>query len=242
MNSEAKGSLTVLGIILGVSLILSTALGAYTFYRIRTFDNALSVTGSAKKQVKADTVKWVTVLTRTAGNNGLKEGYTAMDANLTLVKNFFAQNGFAEKDLTISPVFVDQMYMERGVGERQYQLRQTIELRSNDIEKVTQLSKNTGSLINQGAVFSTQSLEYFYSKLPDLRVALLADALKDARARANEIAKSGGRNVGPLKSASSGVVQVLSANSVEVSDYGSYDTSNIDKEVMVTVKASFVLR
>ncbi len=39
-----------------------------------------------------------------------------------------------------------------------------------------------------------------------------------------------------------GVVQVLPPSSTEVSDYGAYDTSSIEKEVMVTVKASFRLR
>jgi len=39
-----------------------------------------------------------------------------------------------------------------------------------------------------------------------------------------------------------GVVQVMPVNSVEISDYGTYDTGSIEKEVMVTVKALFILR
>ncbi len=74
-----------------------------------------------------------------------------------------------------------------------------------------------------------------------MRVALLPDAIADAKARAESIATAGGNKIGSIKSASSGVVQVLSANSVEVSDYGSYDTSKIEKEIMVTVKASFAI-
>jgi hypothetical protein len=38
-----------------------------------------------------------------------------------------------------------------------------------------------------------------------------------------------------------GVVQVMTAGAIEISDYGSYDTSGIEKEVMVTVKADFKL-
>jgi hypothetical protein len=48
--------------------------------------------------------------------------------------------------------------------------------------------------------------------------------------------------VGALRSASSGVVQVLPEGGVEISDYGTYDTQNINKEVMVTVRADFSLR
>jgi hypothetical protein len=35
---------------------------------------------------------------------------------------------------------------------------------------------------------------------------------------------------------------VLAPNSVEVADSGQYDTSSIQKDVMVTVHATFVLR
>ena len=56
------------------------------------------------------------------------------------------------------------------------------------------------------------------------------------------MAEATGKSVGSLKSAASGVVQVLPANSLEVSDYGTYDTSKVNKNVMVTVKASFNLR
>ena len=56
------------------------------------------------------------------------------------------------------------------------------------------------------------------------------------------IASSTGQTVGKLKSASSGVVQVMQPNSTDVSDYGSYDTSTIEKEVSVTARAVFFVR
>src|SRR5690606_2242284 len=128
---------------------------------------------------------------------------------------------------------------------REYTLRQTITVQSiteDDVTKITQLAKNTQALTNQGVIFSTYQPEYYYSKLSELRVSLLADAIKDAKARATELAESSGSRVGTLKAASTGVVQVLSPNSVEVSDYGQYDTSSIEKDVMVTVRATFTVR
>ena len=47
--------------------------------------------------------------------------------------------------------------------------------------------------------------------------------------------------IGTLRSASSGVVQVLPQGGIEISDYGSYDTQSMNKEVMVTVRATFEL-
>ena len=119
---------------------------------------------------------------------------------------------------------------------------QNIEVQSDEVKKIDALAKNTMELIKKGVLFTTNSLEFYYSKLPEVRVELLDSAVADAKARANKLAEAGGKKIGVLKSASSGVVQVMAPNSVEVSDYGMYDTSKINKEVMVTVKASFEIK
>jgi hypothetical protein len=145
------------------------------------------------------------------------------------------------EEIIVSPVFMDQNYDQPQGAERSYTLRQTVDVNSDDVSGITEIAKNINPLIEKGVVFSTSSLEYTYTKLPEERVALLSDAIKDAKARASKLAESSGKKVGILKSASSGVVQVMSANSLDISDYGSYDTSKIDKSIMLTVKASFTL-
>jgi hypothetical protein len=98
------------------------------------------------------------------------------------------------------------------------------------------------ALSQQGVQFSPEAPQYSISNLADLRVSLMGDAVVDAKARAAGIAKAMGQSVGKLKSASSGVVQVLQPNSNDISDYGQYDTSTIDKDVMITVRATFLLK
>jgi hypothetical protein len=68
---------------------------------------------------------------------------------------------------------------------------------------------------------------------------LLSSVVRDVRRRAEEIAESGGLKVGKVISARSGVAQVLAPNSVEISDYGTYDTSTKEKEIMLTVNVTF---
>lgn len=237
-----KQSFVSFGIILGLSIIISFGIVSYTFYKSRTMEN-ISVTGSAKKQVVSDKVKWNSAITRTAKLSGLKDGYAKIDADMKEVKAFLESNGIAEKDTIISPVFMNEVYDQNTQAEKTYNLVQNIEIQSTDVEKITALSKNTTPLVvTKGVIFSTMNLEYYYSKLPEMRVTLLPDAIADAKARAEKLAEAGGKRIGSIKSASSGVVQVMSPNSVEVSDYGMYDTSSIEKEIMVTVKASFELK
>ncbi len=242
MENSSTKAVSFGATILSVGFIVCTLIGGYFFYQARALDNVLSVTGSAKMDVTSDQVKWVTVITRPTTASTLKAGYAQMNSDATLVKQFYTDNKIDPQALTISPVQMNEVYEQYASADKKYTLTQTFELDSADIDGVTALSKGTESLIQKGVIASTQTLEYSYSKLPDLRVSLLADAVKDARARANEIVTGTGQAVGKLKSASSGVVQVLSPNSTDVSDYGSYDTSSIKKSIMVTVKATFSLK
>lgn len=228
--------------VIGVALIISAIVGAVSFYNVRAMDNVLSVTGSAKKSIVADRAQWSVSISRPSTIDTLQGGYSQMARDLNIVKAFFAKNGFAEASLKISPVLMEEVYENYASGPKKYTLRQTVELKSDDVVKIDALSKNTQEVISQGVVLSTQSPQYSYSGLAELRVSLLSDALKDAEARAESIAQVTGDHAGKLKSAASGVVQVLPEGSTEVSDYGAYDMSSINKEVMVTVRASFAVR
>jgi hypothetical protein len=172
----------------------------------------------------------------------LKTGYADMAKDIVFVKEFLKEKNIPENQIVISPIFMDQNYDQNQNAEKSYTLRQTIDINSTDVNSIAEISKNVQPLIDKGVIFSTQSLEFTYSKLPEERVAMLGDAIKDAKARASKLAESSGKVVGQLKSASSGVVQVLSANSTDVSDYGSYDTSKVEKTIMITVKTSFTLK
>ena len=234
-----------LGIMIGASLLVSSIIFAYTFYRARSVDNALSVTGSATMEVMSDKVRWTGSFTRTVKLANLKTGYDQMAKDLAIIKEFLQISGVNESEVTVSTIFMNQDYSNVNQNvtatEREYVLNQSIEISSIDVEKITRLAKNNQDLIAKGVIFSSNPVEYYYSKLPEARVALLSDALKDAKARAEKLAEGTGSRVGSLKSAASGVVQVLSPNSIDVSDYGSYDTASITKSIMVTVKASFNL-
>lgn len=234
------------------SIIIATAFvaGAVAFgwfyysaqTEVRASQDGLSVTGSTKMRVTSDQAKLVLSLSRTVVDSELPSGYKKIAKDLELTRGLLKNSGLLETDWVESPVSMNQLYDQNNSVVIRYQLAQTVSVQSNDVAKMTDLSKKIPDLVGQGAMVSIQSLEYYYSKLPDLRVSLLTAAIQDAKARAAKIAEGTGRHIGVVQSASSGVVQVLAPNSVDVSDYGTYDTSSIEKDVMVAIKASFSLR
>ncbi len=229
-------------IIIGLALIIAASIfGSFYYYaQLADSKDVLSVTGSTKTQVVSDQAKLVIVLSRIVNVNDLSAGYVAMAKDLQQLRDLLKK--FDVKDVIESPISMDQFWGQNNDGITRYQLRQTITIQSSDVNKITEISKQIPTLASQGAMVSVESLEYFYSQLPNLRISLLTQAVEDAKARAEKIAQGTGRKVGSVKEASIGVVQVMSPNSVDISDYGNYDTSSINKDVMVTVRVSFRLK
>ncbi|MBU6310870.1 SIMPL domain-containing protein [Patescibacteria group bacterium] len=229
-------------VILGASLVIAALAGSYTFYAVRAMDNVLTVTGSAKTRVTANSAKWTLTATRTVGQSGIAQGYAQIARDTEAVTSFLTSNGVSTDSITTQPAMLEEVYKTDSSLPKEYNIRQTVVVQSTEVDTLDALSKRIVELSNKGILMTGNWIEFYVSNLPELRVSLLTEAITDARNRAENIAKSGGQSVGSLKSASSGVVQVLAPNSIDVSDYGQYDTQSKEKEVMVTARATFFVR
>lgn len=241
-EARAMHPLVSLGLILGASLIIGIVIVGGILFKIKGSGDVVSVTGSAKIQVTSDQAKWITQISRTVRESNLKGGYAQLATDLTNARAFFVAQSILDTELTVSPITMNEVYQQDQAAEKMYTLSQVLTAQSSDVAKLTAAANRVATLVEKGTLFSTIALEYYYSKLPDARIELLSQAIDDAKLRVVQIAKTSGRGVGSLKSASSGVVQVQSLNSTDVSDYGGYDTSQIEKQITVTVKAVFSLK
>jgi len=232
----------IASLILAFSLIISVLIYSNNLFRIQSLDNTLVVKGSSTKIVTSDLVKLKTNFTRIVYASDLKKGYALMETDEEKVVNFLRENNITENEYEISPIsmYEQYSYKEDG-GETKYSLSQQIIITSTDLEKVKTLSQKASDLIKLDVIYQTNALEYYYTKLPEERVNLLPAAVLDAKKRAEAIAESTDNKVGSLKSADMGVVQIMQPNSTDISSYGSYDTSTIEKEIMITINANFVL-
>ncbi len=228
--------------ILAIGAVAVASIGAYTAYDIKRSGDTVEVTGSAKRAVTADAARLVINLETRTGVVDQQAGYTRLDGATQKILGYLSQQDLKDTETPTVTSYPNYTYPQFGepifTG---YTVSRQIIVRSSDVAKMNTLANNIEPLTGQGYNVSTQSLELTYSKLADMRVELLSEAIKDAQARANAIAKETGRSVGTLKSAEGGVVQVLPAGGVDISDYGSYDTQSMNKDVMVTVRATFEL-
>jgi uncharacterized protein len=209
---------------------------------IKLANDTIEVTGSAKEAVTADMGRWTINLETKTGISDQQAGFERLEGAVTKITAYLTEQGFAEYETPTPnsyPQFTYPQYSEPI--QTGYSVMRSIIVRSDDVEKLGVLANQIQPLVGQGYTVSTSMLELTYSKLSDMRVKLLSEAIKDAGARADAIARDSGRGVGTLRNASGGVVQVLPEGGVEISDYGAYDTQSLNKEVMVTVRATFGL-
>jgi hypothetical protein len=244
MNGERNNYWFNAGVALALGLIISSLIFGWFFAKSRKGDEVITVTGSARKRIKSDLVVWNAAVTYQAPT--LAEAYRSLAENVPRVKQYMIGKGIAENEITISAISTTTLRKtnENGAETSEvsgYSLRQELQVRSTDIDKIEQIAREATELINQGILIESNSPQYLYTKLGDLKIEMLGEAAKDAKTRAERIASSTGNQIGTVRSARMGVMQITAADSTEVSDAGISDTSSIDKDITAVVNIGFAV-
>jgi hypothetical protein len=233
------------GVALAIGLVLSAIIFGWFFSTSRKSDEAITVTGSAKKRINSDLVVWSAGVS--AQSPALADAYKQLSDSIPRIKQYLLSKGIPEEQMTVSSISTttlkkrDSDYNDTGEITG-YMLSQQIEVRSADVQKIAQVAREATELINQGILIESNTPRYYYTAIGDLKIEMLGEAAKDAKERAERIAASTGSSIGSVRSARMGVMQITAADSTDVSDYGVYDTSTIEKDMTAVVNISFAVR
>ena len=225
--------------ILAVGIIIAAFVWGAFFISARN-EQSIRVVGQGVKTVTSDLIKWNITINRDTNVASKSEGPSWIQEDLNKIKKYLANNGIEEKDILVDPVSSYANYGNNGVTG--YSFSQRIEVKSDDIEKIEKMALDNKALAKQDIYLEYSNLEYFVSNLAELKAEMLAIATADAKARAEEIAKSSGNKICGLLSAKTGVFQIRKPLSMDISDYGIYNTSSKEKEIAVTVNATFKIK
>lgn len=240
-----NSQIIILGICIAVATIASSVILSGGFLKVMKFTREqISVTGSATKVIQSDYIVWRGTFSRR--DVLLKTAYESLKADLVKVKAYLSAKGVIDNDIIIYPVVTTTLYKknEKGYDTNDiegYKVDQDVEIRSNDVDRVAQVSRESTELIDQGIEFVSPVPQYFYTKLDELKIEMLAKATENAKQRAESMAKSTGNKIGFMRSAKMGVFQITPVTSTDVSDWGENDTSSFDKKVMAVVTVSFAI-
>jgi hypothetical protein len=227
-------------VLAGGMALAALIFGAF-FYRARAPQQTVQVVGSATQAFVADIVKWRFTVSRPVADAGLREGYAQLRADVQHFRELIRARGLPDTALIVLPPTAQAMWGREGVRTG-YTLQQPVFIISDRLAQVEPLALDPAAVLRDGAALEFSQLEYFFSGIARLKQQLLSTATRDARERAAQIAENTDSRVGKIISARSGVFQITEPYSTEVSGFGVHNTSTRQKEITVTVHASFALQ
>ncbi|MCB1026041.1 MAG: SIMPL domain-containing protein [Acidobacteria bacterium] len=242
--SDKYKNLFNIGFTLAIGLVASSLILGYAYTNKKAGDEAVTVTGSAKKRIKSDLVVWTSSVAYRAPE--LASAYKKLSDNVPKIKKYLIGKGVKEDQITVSAISSQTLTGRDANGMATseitgYSLGQEITVRSNQVELISKIAREATELINQDILIESSPPRYYYTEIGDMKIEMLGEAAKDARLRAEKIAASTGNNIGTIRSARMGVMQITAADSTEVSDYGMNDTSSIDKDLTAVVNINFAV-
>lgn len=235
--------------LLAAAIVVSTFIAAKAWKEVKTRTiRTIEVTGSAKRRITSDLIEWSATVTTTG--NDQAGAYRQLKDHVTQVMTYLKQQGVTEKEIRPSAVTAAPVMetVTTGSGEnrtervvqRGFQTSQQITVQSQQVDKVERVSREVTSLLEAAVAVTSQPPAYYYTKLGEIKVQMLAEAAKDARIRAEQILQSAGSaKLGKLRKGDMGIINVNPPNSSATSWEGNNDTSSLEKDMITVVHCEF---
>jgi hypothetical protein len=258
-KERRRFDLRPLGIIsLAVAIVWSTsiAFGTWHSVRVRPEVRKIKVVGSAKKRIVSDLIVWSATIESRAPDR--TAAYKRLTTETAEAVAFLERQGIAKPEIqpqsaTYEEEFdtVTELKMVQGAKEpvridkkisKGHVTRSVISVRSKDVARVEQASREITQLLERGVTITSSEPTYYYTRLGELKLEMLAAAAKDARQRADNILEqTGGAAIERMIKTSMGVININPANSTDTSHEGNNDVTSLEKDIITIVHAEFEL-
>ena len=209
MAERWQDNRTFLLIAVGV-LSLGIVLGGYLLgdglRRAKMAERSVTVRGLAERDVTADLASWRIVYSEQGAELGPVQA--AVDEKSRAVRAFFKRFGFPDAELSDTGTSVSQFY-DRDRGQNVVTVRQTLQLKTRNVMKARSAFGRQADLIRGGVALEDGSgMVYSFTKLNDIKPAMIAEGTHNARQSALQFARDSGTQVGGIKQATQGYFSI----------------------------------
>jgi hypothetical protein len=231
LPSAVVGGLVAIGLIGAGAFIGSGVVNAQVGNR------QVTVRGLAERNVVADLA--VLTLSFKAANDDLPTARARIDNDLALVRAFLTRQGYPDDAVTIGRLQVtDTRAREYGSSENvaHYIVSQSVVVRTNDVQRVAQTERALNDLVREGVELDFAAPTYVFTKLNEVRPAMIGEATASARSGAEQFAKDSGAPLGPIKQATQGSFEILAREDID------NESTSVNKRVRVVATVTYQLR
>ncbi|MBR5353660.1 MAG: SIMPL domain-containing protein [Bacteroidales bacterium] len=197
----------------GVSIVLAAfVLGLMLVCAVRTlksFDDTVKVRGLCEKEVPADRVVWR--IRYSEKDNSLADLRSTVQRNNNIIVSKLREAGFKGDEIKVGNASYDDRYTYANNVSQitfRYQVDQTVTVFTKNLDLVRKLQQTLETdLVNQN-ILANSWADYQYLGLNDIKPAMIAESLENARAAADEFAKNSHSKIGKMRTASQGYFEV----------------------------------
>jgi uncharacterized protein len=232
--------------IIGLAFIIGLFIIGNAYKSRSKAQETISVTGSAEKDFVSDLIVWKGSYSRKSMD--LKSAYAQLKDDESAIRAYLSNKGIPNNEMIFSSVNINKEFNYKTDANGQslgqqfsgFNLTQNVRIESNNVDKIDQISREATELIENGIEFNSPAPLFYYTKLTEIKMDLLAKASADGKQRAEIIAKNAGSSLGKLKKATLGVFQITGKNTDEDYSYGgTFNTSSRNKTGSITIRMEF---
>ena len=210
MNATRTKEAFILGVLIFLGLSALGYLLGHSLIQFKGFERTVMVKGLAEKEVPADVALWP--IPYTDANNDLPTLYQSLEKDGLTITNFLKENGFEDSEITLSPpAITDKLAQQYGANTRvklRYTGHQTVTVYSTKVQQVRRTIKKLSQLGKGGIVFSAGNYEnrteFLFTKLNEVKPAMVEEATRKAREVAEKFAEDSNSRLGKIKKARQG--------------------------------------
>ena len=222
---------------------LGIATGGYfigrTLYISKIDINTAEVKGLAEKRVEADRAYWrVQYVVSGNGSTPVSKLYEKSEADQTQILTMLLESGFDKSE--VSPGVIDYQKDEfrdenQKLVDERHVLIGSINVETDKVRLVAEVRAKLNKLIAQGLDIQNNPPAYHFTRLNEIKPAMVKEATTNARLAASEFAADAGVKVGRIRDAQQGGFIIRDVGE----EFG--DRKSIEKEVRLVTTITFYL-
>lgn len=197
-------------IVLAIAIIAGGYFIGSGIENFKRLDHKVTVKGLSEREVPANKVTWP-LLYKELGNDP-SAMYELIEQKNRVVVSFLKSAGITDSEISINPPTISDRQADNYGNEimnYRYKATCVITVTSTNVDKVRQLMNRQSELMKQGIALVSEeyggnSVRYDFTGLTDIKPEMVQEALKNARATAEQFAKDADTHLGGIITASQG--------------------------------------
>lgn len=212
---------------------------SHTHYNAKIALNTAQAKGLAERRVPADRANWTLSHTVTGkSRDEISALYAQAEKDRDQIIAVLKEGGLEDAEITVGVIdYSMREYRDenQNLVDEKHTLFGSISVETKKVGAIQQLRSDVNQLLAKGINLSNPSPRYYFTKMNEIKPAMLKEATQNAKIAASEFAENAGVKVGRLRSARQGAFEVRDVGS------SSGDTRKIEKEVRVVITVDFYL-